>query len=168
MRQQPEHLRQTRGKIMHFKDGFPKRMTHPKRTAVVSAADELQEMQFAAQGFVVSPMQQFEEFPKVLNHPDARLVAPRVASDGFGVTEKPATWEPSSLAPVTVRNTIEENAYRKLGYEPAGKSDVAAFSHAQASPTDVRREVVQFPKWITPPEGEAVLVKSAAEEQASC
>jgi hypothetical protein len=108
------------------------------------------------------------EFPKVLVHPDhqpRQLITAGIPGN-FGSNPIEPVWSPEKFAPVTARSADEEAKYLAMGYRPAGKSDPAAFATVNASPTPPDYEFRDFPKWVRPPSGDPVLVKSAQEEAA--
>lgn len=137
-----------------------------------------------------------QEYPKVLRHPArqrARKTAEATPAippqEGRPmIPAQPEQWEPERYPDITVISVDDEQYYVAKGYQSPGMSDPAAFSTAKASPYVPGREVsewpkmvggklmqdpnkpaggpVEYPKWVRPPEGDAILVNSASEEDA--
>jgi hypothetical protein len=127
-------------------------------------------------------------------HRPARRIADATRGSGNGLEEgshgfgTPEQWEPERFPQVTVTTPDQEQEYLAKGYVRAGQANAAAFSTAHASPYVAGRTTseypkmvngvlvqdpnapargpIEFPKWLTPPEGEAVLVHNVAEEEA--
>jgi hypothetical protein len=160
---------------------YPKTLVHPiHRSVTVNSI--MDEEQWVSAGYAPIKVTKYSEFPKVLNHPDhepTRMVS--AETHGAAVSPDcpwratarlasyvPAVWEPERYPPVTVHSPQEEALFIAKGYAVTGTSDKAAFSSAVASSL-CPREVSEFhehPKWVTGPDGAAVLVKTAAEESA--
>jgi hypothetical protein len=134
---------------------------------------------------------EYQDYPKVMHHPSRQ--PPRKLVDSIPADPargrhfaEPEKWEPEKFPAVTVINADDEEYYAAKGYKPAGVSNAAAFSTAHASPyvpgranaeypKMVNGVLVQdpnkpkdgpaeYPKWVTPPTGDAVLVNTADEE----
>lgn len=105
------------------------------------------------------------------------------------IPAQPEQWEPERWPQVTVNTADDEEYYAAKGYKPAGQGSAQAFSSAHASPYVAGRAVSEYPKmvdgvlvqdpqaptssfqaypkWLKAPgDGEAILVNSAAEEEA--
>lgn len=124
-----------------------------------------------------------------MNHPAHR--PGRKTADAVqaapGQKGQPEQWEPMRYPPVTVMNLDQEEQYAASGYLAAGTPDPAAFSTAKASPFVAGRTVseypkmvngvliqdpdaptssfAEYPKWLTSPDGEQILVASVVEEE---
>lgn len=154
---------------------YPKILTHPLRPAM-TVNSVVEEEQWVAAGFAPVKIPEHHEYPKALVHPGyvpARMVSaekhgPPVSSDYPEAalarlhSYVPAIWEPECHPPVIAKDTQDEEKYKAMGYVLPGKSDAAAFSASPPTP----EEIIGWPKWLTPPQGEPMLVKSAAEEDA--
>jgi hypothetical protein len=133
-----------------------------------------------------------QRYPMIMNHPSNRPArkiadaAPAHPPETYFAT--PEQWEAEKWPQVTVTTPDDEAYYEAKGYKPAGNPDAAAFSMAQSSPYVAGRKTneypkmlngvlvqdpnapasnfQEFPKWIIPPQGDAILVKCAAEEEA--
>jgi hypothetical protein len=145
----------------------------------VNSLDE--EAQWTALGFEPVTIPAHAEFPVAMVHPNyesAKMLsaethgAPVSADSPMAATARlfsyvPTVWEPEHYPPVVAKNAEEERQFAAKGYGRAGTSDRAAFSSAvEASlrPREESREFCEFPKYLTSPQGEAVLVKSAQQE----
>jgi hypothetical protein len=158
---------------------FLKVLTHalyPPMTAHSPAEEE----QLIARGYSLPATPEYHEYPKTLTHPDyapARMVSaekrgPAVSTDYPEAAAarlynyQAAVWEPECNPPVIARDRDEEAKFVAQGYRVVGTPSAAAFAAAQASPIGVAAEFLEYPKWMIPPEGEAVIAKSEAEERA--
>lgn len=83
--------------------------------------------------------QKFEEYPKYMKHPHEK---PAVLGTEYG------QGKPMQFAPVVVNNKRQEEEYASKGYEPAGKSNVAAFNRAMIAPVDDTYVYAEYPKWV--------------------
>ena len=127
------------------------------------------------------------------NHQRARKIADAVpaippAPGRPLIQAQPEQWEPERYGPMTVQNEDQEAYHAAKGYKAAGTPDPKAFESATANPYVPGREaaewpkmingvltldpnapkvnqIQEYPKWITPPQGDALLVKSQEEEE---
>ncbi len=99
----------------------------------------------------------------------------------------PEQWEPEKWAPVTVQNEDQEAQHTAKGYLAAGNPNPQAFEKAFANPHVPGRvdseypkmvdgvlvqdpnavdpnAIQEYPKWLTPSQGDSILVHSAEEE----
>jgi hypothetical protein len=158
---------------------LPKQMVHPVRPPM-TVNSTAEEQQWRALGYEPIKTPEYREYPKTLVHLDyapAKMVSPErhgppvsadchMAATARLASYTPAVWEPERNPPVIAKNPEEEAKYVALGYLVPGTGDAAAFAAAFAATPCTQREIILYPKWITPPQGEAVLVKSEAEEHA--
>jgi hypothetical protein len=169
---------ETRTSGMHSQK-YPKTLVHPARAAVTVKSIAEEELFTGLLGFVPVKIPEFKSYPKMLSHPDhepARMVSPEQHGPAVSADSPMAAaarlfsyvasvWEPERNPPVIAQNADEEATLIAQGYCVTGTPDAAAFSAAHASPGNPQGEIVQFPKWVTPPQGEPVLVKSVEEER---
>jgi hypothetical protein len=164
---------------MHSQNKYlPKVFKHPASTYPPITVNSIaEEEQWTVLGFEPVKVAAWHDYPKMLTHPDytpAKMVsaerrgAPVSADCPWAASARlssyaPAVWDPERNPPVTVNNAAEEEQFVAKGYVAAGTPDKAAFSHTIAG-NPGPREVIEYPKYVTAPRGEAILVKSAAEE----
>lgn len=165
---------------------YPKTLTH-HHLPPMTAHSPVEEEELASRGYAPVAVPEFSEYPLMMTHPDhepAKEVSPAKYNTPDGAAPRgggdlmaaarlhsyvAAVQEPERYPAVTVSNVVEEHQYATQGYIRGGASNQTAFSQAVAAnhnPQSEAREVLQFPKWLTGPDGEAVLAKTSDEERA--
>jgi hypothetical protein len=112
---------------------------------------------------------QFQEFPKVMAHPNHRPATTRIIPNAPGTPGilKPGSEGTSVFLPdVTVVNEDEEAQYRAKGYRPVGEADPAAYARAVAGAPPLGVEVQAYPKWKYHAAKDACIVDTPEQERA--
>jgi hypothetical protein len=100
-------------------------------------------------------LQQFQQYPRVMNHPHHKPATHTVIPDPPlpgggklpGVYKPTVQGTPEVFPPVTVSNEDQEAEYRAKGYLPAGVMDPNAYAAAQAGALPPDHEPKLYPKW---------------------
>lgn len=159
--------------------GFPKDMVHPgyapavfaKRTAYgepnergaparyppVTVNAPHQEEEYRAKGYhvygeTVSTMTPYQEYPKMLVHPEHKDAIPDehlARREGHTIITNTIPGSPEVYPAVFVKDAKEEEAWKAKGYGSPVKGDPEAFISAQAAPKhDSRPGIIEYPKWV--------------------
>lgn len=112
---------------------------------------------------------QFQEFPKILHHPNHRPATTRIIPNVPGTPGilKPGSEGTSVFLPdVTVVNEDEEAQYRAKGYSPVGEADPTAYARAVAGAPPLGMQIQAYPKWRYHATKEACIVDTPEAERA--
>jgi hypothetical protein len=112
---------------------------------------------------------QFQEYPKILHHPNHRPATTRIIPNAPGTPGilKPGSEGTSVFLPdVTVINEDEEAQYRAKGYTPVGEADPTAYARAVAGAPPLGMQIQAYPKWRYHATKEACVVDTPEAERA--
>lgn len=103
--------------------------------------------------------QQFQKYPMVMTHPNARKGQAVPIQNG---RVKDYAGVPDFMPPVTVNNEDQEERHAAMGYRPAGMADPSAYSQQVVAPQPVGFAPQEYPKWVN-----GTLVNDRDEEEAA-